>query len=158
MPDRLTRSLTDRWNGRRHATLLPNRRSSKYPRCNGLISPMANTASVFSTTASTGTTRKATCCGSPCCDRRNGRTRTPTKENTISLTLYPHAGTWREALTVRRGCELNYPLLALPVDKHEGALPAVHGFVQIQPEDVVLTAMKKAEDDGSLVVRFYEWA
>jgi alpha-mannosidase len=79
-------------------------------------------------------------------------------EHDFTYSLYPHAGTWREALTVRRGCELNYPLLALPVDKHEGALPAVHGFVQIQPEDVVLTAMKKAEDDGSLVVRFYEWA
>jgi len=28
----------------------------------------------------------------------------------------------------------------------------------VEPENVVLTAMKKAEDDGGLVLRFYEWA
>lgn len=79
-------------------------------------------------------------------------------EHEFTYSLYPHAGTWREALTVRRGFELNYPLLVLPADKHQGALPATHSFVQIQPDNVVLTAVKKAEDDGSLVLRFYEWA
>jgi alpha-mannosidase len=28
----------------------------------------------------------------------------------------------------------------------------------VEPENVVLTAIKKAEDDGALVLRFYEWA
>jgi alpha-mannosidase len=28
----------------------------------------------------------------------------------------------------------------------------------VQPDNVVLTAVKKAEDDDSLVLRFYEWA
>jgi len=59
---------------------------------------------------------------------------------------------------MRRGYELNDRLFALPVEKHQGALPPEHSFVQLQPDNVVLTAVKKAEDDNALVLRFYEWA
>jgi alpha-mannosidase len=76
----------------------------------------------------------------------------------FTYSLYPHAGSWRDALTVRRGYELNYKLLAMPSQKHEGTLPGQHTFVQVQPDNVVLTAIKKSEDDNSLVLRFYEWA
>jgi alpha-mannosidase len=79
-------------------------------------------------------------------------------EHDFTYSMYPHGGTWREAETVRRGLELNYRLLAMAVEKHDGALPSSHSFVQIEPANVVLTAVKKAEDDDALVVRFYEWA
>ena len=76
----------------------------------------------------------------------------------FTYSLYPHAGGWREALTVRQGYELNYKLLAMQTEKHEGALPNEHALVQVEAENVVLTAMKKAEDDDSVILRFYEWA
>jgi alpha-mannosidase len=76
----------------------------------------------------------------------------------FTYSLYPHAGTWREALTVRQGYELNYKLLAMQTGKHDGLLPAEHSFVNLQPENVVLTAMKKSEDGSDLILRFYEWA
>ncbi len=79
-------------------------------------------------------------------------------EHEFTYSMYPHGGTWREAETVRRGLELNYRLLAMPAEKHDGALPASYSFVQIEPANVVLTAVKKAEDDDGLVMRFYEWA
>ena len=72
--------------------------------------------------------------------------------------LYPHAGTWRDAQTVRRGYELNYKLLAIRSQKHDGTLPAEYSFIKIESDNVVLTAVKKSEDDDSLVLRFYEWA
>jgi alpha-mannosidase len=72
--------------------------------------------------------------------------------------LYPHAATWREAGTMRRGYELNYRLLPLVVQAHQGTLPLAHPFVEVSPENVVLTAVKKAEDDGALILRFYEFA
>jgi alpha-mannosidase len=75
----------------------------------------------------------------------------------FTYSLYPHGGGWKEALTVRQGYELNYRLLAMQVEKHEGALPAEHALVEVKAENVVLTAMKKAEDDDSLILRFYEW-
>ena len=72
--------------------------------------------------------------------------------------LYPHAGTWKEALTVRHGWEYNYPLTAVVTTAHAGSLPAQHSFASVAPENVVLTAMKKAEDSNGVVFRVYEWA
>jgi alpha-mannosidase len=75
----------------------------------------------------------------------------------FTYALYSHQGTWREALTVRRGYELNYPLLATQVERHQGVLPDSHSFLKVEPDDVVVTALKKAEDSGDLILRFYEW-
>ncbi|HWY59648.1 MAG TPA: alpha-mannosidase [Terriglobales bacterium] len=75
----------------------------------------------------------------------------------FTYSLYPHPGNWRDAQTVRRGYELNYKLTSVQPHKHEGTLPAEHSFVHVEPDNVVLTAIKKSEDDQSLVLRFYEW-
>ncbi|MGA3160215.1 MAG: glycoside hydrolase family 38 C-terminal domain-containing protein [Terracidiphilus sp.] len=72
--------------------------------------------------------------------------------------LYPHAGTWKDALTVRKGWEYNYPLTAVVTTAHPGTLPASHSFASVSPENVVLTAVKKAEDANGLIFRVYEWA
>jgi len=72
--------------------------------------------------------------------------------------LYPHAGTWKDALTVRHGYEYNYPLTAVVTTAHAGSLPAEHSFASVAPENVVLTAVKKAEDAKGLIFRVYEWA
>ena len=76
----------------------------------------------------------------------------------FTYSLYPHGGNWRDAQTVRRGYELNYKLIAMQSQKHEGTLPGDHSFVRVEPDNVVLTAIKKSEGDDSLVLRFYEWA
>jgi alpha-mannosidase len=72
--------------------------------------------------------------------------------------LYPHAGMWKDALTVRHGYEYNYPLTAVVTTAHAGVLPAEHSFASVGPENVVLTAVKKAEDAQGLIFRVYEWA
>ena len=72
--------------------------------------------------------------------------------------MYPHSGTWKTALTVRKGWEYNYPLTAIVTTGHPGSLPASHSFASIAPENLVLTAMKKAEDTNGLIFRAYEWA
>jgi alpha-mannosidase len=76
----------------------------------------------------------------------------------FTYSIYPHAGTWRDAQTVRRGYELNYPLLARDAENHSGSLPATHSFLRVDQDNVVVTALKKAEDGNGFVVRFYEWA
>jgi alpha-mannosidase len=72
--------------------------------------------------------------------------------------LYPHAGSWKQSLTVRRGYELNDPLKAEQVFSHTGTLPAEHSWASIENPNVTLTAIKKAEDSDALVFRMYEWA
>jgi alpha-mannosidase len=76
----------------------------------------------------------------------------------FTYSLYPHAGTWREALTVHQGYEVNVPLLATTTTRHAGTLPPSRSFFSTQEDNVVITAIKKGADDSSLIVRFYEWA
>ena len=75
----------------------------------------------------------------------------------FTYALYPHGGGWKEALTIRRGYELNYKLISHAVEKHQGSLAAVHSFLQAQPDNIIVTALKKAENENALVLRFYEW-
>ena len=76
----------------------------------------------------------------------------------FTFALYPHGGDWKQALTVRHGYEYNYQLKAIQVQAHSGSLPAAHAYVTVNPENVVLTALKKAEDANGLIFRVYEWA
>jgi len=75
----------------------------------------------------------------------------------FTYSLYPHRGTWRDDFTVNRGYELNYKLIAVQTVSHTGSVGAVWSFLQTDP-NVIVTAVKKAEDDDALIVRFYEWA
>ena len=79
-------------------------------------------------------------------------------EHHFHYALYPHAGTWKEALTVRHGWEYDYPLTAVVTTAHPGSLPAEHSFASVTPDNVALTAVKKAEDANGLIFRAYEWA
>jgi alpha-mannosidase len=76
----------------------------------------------------------------------------------FAYSLYPHAEDWKQALTVRRGYEFNDKLTALAVNQHAGASPAHDSFVSCDQDNVVVTALKKAEDGDALLLRFYEWA
>ncbi len=76
----------------------------------------------------------------------------------FSYALYPHAGAWLTAGTVQHGYDFNYPLIAMQVAAHAGALPASGSFASVSSPNVILTAMKKAEDSDALVLRMYEVA
>ena len=70
-------------------------------------------------------------------------------QHEFTYSLYPHGGTWREALTVHQGYELNYPLMAVTTGQHPGPLPAEKSFFGTAEDNVVITAIKKAADDSS---------
>ena len=76
----------------------------------------------------------------------------------FTYSLYPHALGWKEAMTVRQGLNLNYKMTSMQAEKHAGSLPPQQSFVKLGNENVILTAVKRAEDDNSLIIRFYEWA
>ncbi len=75
----------------------------------------------------------------------------------FSYSLYPHGPTDKDSSTMRSGYELNARLIAMETESHSGDLPAEHSFVTIAPENVIITAIKKAEDSKDLVIRFYEF-
>ncbi|HKM89729.1 MAG TPA: alpha-mannosidase [Candidatus Acidoferrales bacterium] len=76
----------------------------------------------------------------------------------FTYSLVPHAGGWREAGTERAGYELNSPLRAVAAQNHDGSLPSVHSFFGLEPANLLLTALKQAEDGRDLILRFYEFA
>jgi len=74
----------------------------------------------------------------------------------LAYSLLPHRGGWQEGRTVNRAQEFNNPLLCRAAAPHQGRLPACGSFVQVEPETVILTVAKQAEDDDSLLLRMYE--
>lgn len=74
----------------------------------------------------------------------------------FTYSLYPHAGTWQEADTVRRAYELNVPLIAFATDSHPGDVPAAFSLASVDRPGVVIDCVKKAEDSDALIMRLYE--
>ena len=79
----------------------------------------------------------------------------------FTYALYPHGGSWQSAGTVRRGYELNLPLLVLcsPTLGTDGNTPlqAIGQFLDLQAENLILTAFKQSESNlNQWILRCYE--
>jgi alpha-mannosidase len=76
----------------------------------------------------------------------------------LLYSLYPHRGTWKEAGTLRRASEINNPLLARQVMAHKGQLSAAHSFIQAEPDNVVVSCLKKEMGyyGRGVILRLYE--
>jgi alpha-mannosidase len=74
----------------------------------------------------------------------------------ITYAFYPHRSDFRKALVPRKAYELNYPLIPLFESAHRGVLPKLHSFISVEPDNIVLTTVKKAEDSDDIMLRFYE--
>jgi alpha-mannosidase len=76
----------------------------------------------------------------------------------FTLALLPHRGGWADAGLTRRAIELNQPPTVLLESVHPGPLPQVASYVAIEPETVILGALKLAEDADDLILRVAETA
>lgn len=74
----------------------------------------------------------------------------------FTYALLPHAGSWETAGTVRRAAELNQPPIALLGTFHAGPLPQSRAVIEASPQNIVVGAVKLAEDNDDLIVRCYE--
>jgi alpha-mannosidase len=72
--------------------------------------------------------------------------------------MLPHSGSWVNAGTVRKAAELNQRPVVLAGTCHPGTLPLSKSFISVKPDNLVVSAVKKAEDNDDLVVRCYETA
>jgi alpha-mannosidase len=77
------------------------------------------------------------------------------REIEFDYALVPHEGDWRQAEVYRHGMEYNNPLLCCKADIHPGMLPKAWGLLEVSKPNVLITALKQAED-GSTIVRLYE--
>lgn len=75
----------------------------------------------------------------------------------FSYTILPHRQGWRAAATVRRAWEMNQPPVALIETYHPwGTLPQQHSFIEVDAANIVVSALKRAEDSDDLILRCYE--
>jgi alpha-mannosidase len=70
--------------------------------------------------------------------------------------LLPHSGTWQESGIVKRAEELLSPPTVILETFHTGVLPLKAHYVDISADNVVLTALKRAEDGEAIIVRCRE--
>ncbi|HEY0442881.1 MAG TPA: glycoside hydrolase family 38 C-terminal domain-containing protein, partial [Candidatus Limnocylindrales bacterium] len=74
----------------------------------------------------------------------------------FTLALLPHRGSWTDAGVTRRALELNQRQTVLIESFHDGPLPQVASYASIEPDNLVVGALKLAEDGDDLVVRAVE--
>ncbi|MDZ8050182.1 MAG: alpha-mannosidase [Aulosira sp. ZfuVER01] len=79
----------------------------------------------------------------------------------FTYALYPHAGNWESADTVKRGYELNIPLqviVNLPRTQYPVlSTPETMSFLNLSADNLILMAFKQAEEDSpQFILRCYE--
>ncbi len=74
----------------------------------------------------------------------------------FTYALYPHAGDFRQAGTIRMAYELNNPMTALPVAAQKGSLTDSYSLISVDKENIFIEAVKEAEDSDALIVRLYD--
>lgn len=71
--------------------------------------------------------------------------------------LVPHAGDWEavEALVLREAQAFNTPVRALVTDQHEGRQPSQAMLLEVEPRELVVSAIKQSHTGNGLIVRVY---
>ncbi|HNX13243.1 MAG TPA: glycoside hydrolase family 38 C-terminal domain-containing protein [Oscillospiraceae bacterium] len=77
-------------------------------------------------------------------------------EHTFKYIIKPYTGSFADAGVVRRAWELNSPAVHVTETYHKGKMPQTFGGVEIDNENVILSAMKEAEDGDGVIARLYE--
>jgi mannosylglycerate hydrolase len=78
------------------------------------------------------------------------------RELRFEYALYPHAGDWAGGGVYRQADAFASSPAAYQVSRHaSGRLPRRTGFLEVEPENLELSALKRAEERESLVLRLY---
>lgn len=76
-------------------------------------------------------------------------------EQQFEYSVYPHNGNWEEARAWQTAHSFNAPMEIIDTSLHSGQLPPSYSMVSLRPEELVISAIKKAENGDELVIRFY---
>jgi len=77
---------------------------------------------------------------------------------TFDMSLMPHTGVWQDAGVVHAAEEMMAPPLVIYQGIHPGSRPLTDSFLSVDAPDVVISAIKQAEDGDDTIVRMYETA
>jgi len=77
-------------------------------------------------------------------------------QHEFTYSLFPHVGDCVEGEVVREAYQLNVPLKVSRVESQSGTLPTAASFLSVDAPNVIIEAVKKAEDSNAVIVRLYE--
>jgi alpha-mannosidase len=77
-------------------------------------------------------------------------------DHTYRFSLFSHAPGWQRGY--RRGIQANHPLVAVvsPGQENKAALPEEKSFFSVSAGNVLVSTIKKCEEDDSVIVRVYD--
>ncbi|HEX3044504.1 MAG TPA: alpha-mannosidase [Bacillota bacterium] len=74
----------------------------------------------------------------------------------FTYSLFPHAGSWKQAGTVEMAYALNCSMYVKMAEAHPGELPSEFSLAGVDQPNVIMEVVKKAEDSDDLIIRMYE--
>jgi alpha-mannosidase len=74
----------------------------------------------------------------------------------VKYALVPHRGGWQDVSATRRGVAFNAPFLVKFESSHAGELSGTFSALNVEPANVTVESVKKAEDSDDFIVRLYE--
>ena len=74
----------------------------------------------------------------------------------FSYALFPHSGGWREAGVAQQAVLFNNPMQAVRKENSGGSLAECFSFISCESPNVLVEAVKQAEDGGGVIVRLHE--
>ncbi len=74
----------------------------------------------------------------------------------FTYSYYPHKNGWQDGGVVREAFALNLPPHAYLRGAQTGALPETYAFIQTNRGDIVIDAVKPAQDGNGVIIRLYE--
>ncbi|UCE07078.1 MAG: hypothetical protein JSW07_03300, partial [bacterium] len=74
---------------------------------------------------------------------------------TFDYAIYPYQGNWNDGQVYRYANQFNLKLRLNQTGRSQGELPTSMSFTQIEPEQLVLSAIKKSSRNESLIVRVF---
>lgn len=82
----------------------------------------------------------------------------PAGQYIFRYTFSSGSGDWKNLRSFESGTDFNTPLVPVSVADELSAktLPPSKSFIKLSSDNIVLSAVKKAEDDSDLILRFYE--
>ncbi|NIM18686.1 MAG: glycoside hydrolase [Candidatus Latescibacteria bacterium] len=75
-------------------------------------------------------------------------------KHTYYYSVYPHKGDWRSARVPREAYRFGEGLVGFQVDRL--ATPREYETFRLQPDNLIVSAVKKAESEEALILRFFE--
>lgn len=75
-------------------------------------------------------------------------------EHTYAYAVYPHNSNWKTSVIHRRGHEFNHQLISVQADSTD--LKFEFKTFIIEPDNLIVSALKKSEREDTIIMRFFE--